>query len=226
MEERRRATIASAVLFSALAGVLLLSGCGSSSGSRQAPATTGEAVADPTTPSPNGNTSSGKTNPGFGRSVTDLFDAGQPLFIAGEQASSVDDAASMAREPILVPDDSKTGSPEVWVNDETGEVGLRYSTDLVVLQTPWPAGKKVAEGTNPYSAKAESLPGSSLITVSGNPALVIPAFSNKGPDGQPEPPVNTVQVFISGFDLTLMSPTISTDNLLKVAESVKQVNAK
>lgn len=172
-----------------------------------------------------GSHGSGKTDPGLGRSVLDLFDAKQPLFIVGDKADSPAAAATAAKSVVIVPaDDSGLGTAEVWVNSGSGEIGIRYSGDVVILQTPWPSGNKVQEGANPYEPQAKSLGAGSTETIGGHPAFVLEKNSRKGIDG-PEPPVNSVQVYMDGFDVTLLSPSASIGELRKLAASLDEVTA-
>jgi len=163
----------------------------------------------------------GGTVPSGGRTVLDLFDEGQPLFITGSRVNSAEAAAEVVGDVVFTPASSTTtGDGDFWANEESGEVGVRYGSDLVVLQTPWPAGLKVEVGTNPYEAKAKSIGAGETSTIGGHPAFVLPKDSRESQDGGTEPPVSSVQIYVDGADVTLLSPTLSTSDLVKLAESL------
>ncbi len=86
-------------------------------------------------------------------------------------------AAEEASLPVYTPrDEAKLGAPTVWSNVDTGEVGLRYESDLVILEAPLPS----ASGANAeaqFEAQAKQWEAGYVTSIDGNPAWVIPQDS-------------------------------------------------
>lgn len=137
-----------------------------------------------------------------------IFDAGQPLLIPGSQ-TTVDTASSQAGFPIYRPQALGGSTPETWFSPATGEVGLRYGSDLVLLLTRWPAGK---DPTETYSQQAQEWKAGYTTSIGGYPAWVVPADAH----APGEPPVSVVHVSIGGVDITLYG-RMPMDDLVSLA---------
>jgi hypothetical protein len=172
-----------------------------------------EAPRSPSTTSPN---SQGTLQQGISPQIRDfmsIFDETQPLFPAGK-ATTLEDAPAVSGSPVWQPEARADQTPEVWVSEDAQEVGLRYGSDLVLLQTPWPPGAKDPETT--YAEQAESWKAGYTTEIDGHAAWVIPAGSR-----EPEqPPVSVIHVAIDGIDVTLYG-RMKVDDLVAIAETLE-----
>jgi len=169
----------------------------------------------PEAPSSAGSSSQEKVQQGISPELRDLmaiFDGTQPLFPAGVE-TTLADASSAAGFPVYTPKGLADLAPEVWLSEGSREVGLRYDSELVLLEVSWPGGQDPA-GT--YAQQAKQWRAGYVTTISGHPAWVIPAGSRA--PGQP--PVNVVHVTIDGVDVTLYGRT-KIDDLVSVAETLQ-----
>jgi hypothetical protein len=152
--------------------------------------------------------------PGGLRPFMAIFDPGQPLMIQGAQ-TTLSQATTQAGFPIYRPQVPELTFPEVWFSDTTGEVGLRYGSELVVLLTPWPPGIDPAKS---YADKVGSIELSGYTaTINGNAAWVVP----EDPKSADAPNVSVVHVTIGSVEITLYG-RMSSDRLISVAETVGQ----
>lgn len=141
-----------------------------------------------------------------------IFDEAKPLFPGGTE-TTLGDAPSLSGFPVYQPKAVVETAPEVWLSEESREVGLRYGSDLVLLEVPWPAGK---EPTVTYEEQAKQWEAGYTTTINGRPAWVIPADS-RAPE---QPPVNVVHVAIDGVDVTLYG-RMKIDDLVSIAGTLE-----
>jgi hypothetical protein len=155
-----------------------------------------------------------EVTPGGLRPFMAIFDSSQPLMIQGAQ-TTLSQVTTLVGFPIHRPKVSELSFPEVWFSDTTGEVALRYGSELVVLLTPWPPGIDPAKS---YADKVGSIELSGYTaTINGNPAWVVP----EDPQSSDAPNVSVVHVTIHSVEVTLYG-RMSSDRLISVAETVEQ----
>jgi hypothetical protein len=155
-----------------------------------------------------------EVTPGGLRPFMAIFDPGQPLMIQGAQ-TTLSQATMLAGFPIYRSQAPELTFPEVWFSDTTGEVALRYGSELVVLLTPW------SPGIDPAKSYADKVGSTELsgytATINGNPAWVVP----EDPQSSDAPNVSVVHVTIDSVEVTLYG-RMSSDRLISVAETVEQ----
>jgi hypothetical protein len=160
------------------------------------------------------NPSPREVSPGGLRPFMAIFDPGQPLMIQGAQ-TTLSRASTLAGFPVYRPKAPNLPLPEVWFSDATGEVALRYGSELVVLLTPWPPDIDPAKS---YADKVAAIEFSAYTaTINGNPAWVIP----EDPQSPAAPNVSVVHVTLSGIEITLYG-RMTSDRLISVAATVGQ----
>lgn len=161
----------------------------------------------------NGAEDEGTLIPSGPRQLMDIFDPNEPLMLSGEETTLLD-VVALASFPIHTPQDAADASPEVWFSADTGEVALRYGTDLVVLLAPWPTAN-TNSAANPYDAQASEMGVGYTTMMNEHPAWVLPSDG----DAEGEGSVSVVHLMIDGVDVTLYG-TMSVEELVKLAESV------
>jgi hypothetical protein len=146
--------------------------------------------------------------------ASEIPGAADPLLLGGSVVP-LDEAAALASYPISMPSDSLASSSsltQVWIQRETGEVALRFSTGIRIYFAEWPAGKDPAESLEQQASDA----GAGWIdAVAGHPVWVLPM--NAGGDGFP--PQANVTLVVGGAEVNIWGDA-PTDGLLRVASSL------
>lgn len=104
---------------------------------------------------------------------------------------------------------------EVWVQPDTGEVGLRYSSGIRAYITTWPP-RQVQDPMSFYTQQATEAGAGWATTIVGNPALVIP----KDAQAPGFPPVSVVDVTIGGVEISLHAD-VPIEQLVDIAGTIR-----
>jgi hypothetical protein len=159
--------------------------------------------------------------PGPGRPLIDLFDPSQDL-LSGGRVVSVAGAARMVPYQMYLPSDAALPPPEVWVlgyNAEDGtpsyDAAARFDASVVVTYAVWTNGRDPA---TEYQKMYAETPIGYLMTISGNPARVVPAGSPQTID----PRISVVNLSIGDVEVTLFG-RVPVDELIQYASTLQPV---
>jgi len=148
-----------------------------------------------------------------------IFDGDRALLSPGSIVTLGVAAAAVGRKVYLPTELTgvPTSDPEVWLSRPTNDVGLRYGSDLVIVQTEW------QPGTNPsnlYASRAEESKVGEATIIGGYDAFVVlpheqaPGF----------PPFSVVLLSIEGTQVAMYGD-MPIEQLILIAESVKPASA-
>jgi hypothetical protein len=144
------------------------------------------------------------------RDPMSLFDPAVPLMLQGSDTTLAQAADQVG---YAIPRPASLGEPsQVWVNADTGEVGLRYSdAGLTILLAPWPPGK---DAETSLEASVQDLPLAYTTTIGGDPASVLPYDAERA-----VAPIDVVHVVVNGVEVSLYAPHATTglDGVLAAA---------
>ena len=159
--------------------------------------------------------------PGLGRPLIDLFDPSQDL-LSGGRVASVGGAAGLVPYQMYLPSDAALPAPEVWVlryNAEDGtpsyDAAARFDASVVVTYAVWTNGR---DPVTEYQQMYAETPSGYLMTISGNPARVVPAGSPQTVD----PGISVVNLSIGDVEVTLFG-RVPVDDLIQYASTLQPV---
>ena len=164
-------------------------------------------------------------SPSHGADIANIGNGWAPP--SGVPATNLNAAGAAAPYALYRPQDALASDSSISRVYVTGggastNVRLGYTSGVIVVLTPWPAGKDAASSYQRQWTESGQL--GTLETINGHPAWVVPGSAGATPiqvaggglSGVIDPSINTVEMTIANVDILIAGPQ-SVGDLLRVA---------
>lgn len=154
---------------------------------------------------------------GYMEALTRIPGPDEPLLIEGTVVT-LEEAADLAGFPITRPQHSLASDSlltEVWINEDTREVALRYSTGVLVYIAFWPGPDSEENASAFYQTQSVEDADLKAVEVNGYPGLLIP----KSAHAENYPPTDVLQMVVGTSEVRIKA-AIPLDQIMEIAESI------